>query len=60
VIARAKHENFDEALKAPRAVRVLGQVPAFGAIVGYGVAIGPLPGHSAGLCSPLKSDSLAR
>jgi 2-polyprenyl-6-methoxyphenol hydroxylase-like FAD-dependent oxidoreductase len=46
VIARAMHENVDEAPKAPLAVRVLSKVPAFGAIAGYGVAIGPLPEHA--------------
>jgi len=46
VIATAMHENIDEAPKAPLAVRVLSQVPALGAIAGYGVAIGPLPEHA--------------
>ncbi|MDT5065386.1 MAG: hypothetical protein QOK02_1541 [Mycobacterium sp.] len=31
---------------APRAVRVAARVPALGAIVAYGVAIGPLPEHA--------------
>jgi 2-polyprenyl-6-methoxyphenol hydroxylase-like FAD-dependent oxidoreductase len=31
---------------APRAVRIASQVPALGAVVAYGVAIGPLPEHA--------------
>jgi 2-polyprenyl-6-methoxyphenol hydroxylase-like FAD-dependent oxidoreductase len=31
---------------APRAVRIAARVPALGAIVAYGVAIGPLPEHA--------------
>jgi 2-polyprenyl-6-methoxyphenol hydroxylase-like FAD-dependent oxidoreductase len=46
VIARAIHENLDEAPKAPLAVRVLSKVPTLGIIAGYGIAIGPLPEHA--------------
>jgi hypothetical protein len=31
---------------APRALRIASRVPAFLAIVAYGVAIGPLPEHA--------------
>jgi 2-polyprenyl-6-methoxyphenol hydroxylase-like FAD-dependent oxidoreductase len=46
VIAGAMQEDPDQAPKAPRAVQMLSKVPVFGAIAGYGVAIGPLPEHA--------------
>ncbi|MBV9516163.1 MAG: FAD-dependent oxidoreductase [Mycobacteriaceae bacterium] len=46
VIAEAIHEDLDQPPKPPLALRVLSRLPALGAILAYGIAIGPLPEHA--------------
>jgi hypothetical protein len=40
------NDDLDHPAKPPLPVRLISRVPALGAIVGYAVAIGPLPEHA--------------
>jgi 2-polyprenyl-6-methoxyphenol hydroxylase-like FAD-dependent oxidoreductase len=46
LIATAISENPDQPMAAPLPVRLLNRFPALGAVVGYAIAIGPLPEHA--------------
>ena len=46
IISAAMKDDFDHPAKPPLPVQLVSRVPALGAIVAYGVAIGPLPEHA--------------
>jgi 2-polyprenyl-6-methoxyphenol hydroxylase-like FAD-dependent oxidoreductase len=46
LIAAAINENPDQPMKPPLPVRMINKYPGLGAVIGYAVAIGPLPEHA--------------